>query len=99
MLGHSTTKVIRLVRRLVEQYRERKMNLHIVFIDLERPMTKFLERLYGVVSVHVAYTREIKDIFDEVKTQVRTVGGDLEHLPGVTGFPRDQFLARYYLPW
>ncbi|KAG5612196.1 hypothetical protein H5410_023477 [Solanum commersonii] len=50
----------------------------------KKPMTKFLERLYGVVNLPVAYTSEIKDIYDGVKTQVRTVGGDLEHFPGVT---------------
>lgn len=33
--GWSTTKVIRLVRGLVEKYKKRKRNLYMVFIDLE----------------------------------------------------------------
>ena len=79
MLGRSTVEAIYLPRRLMSLYRDRKMDLHIVFIDLE----KAYDRVRGEVTwrcleekgVSPLYIRIIKDMYEGGRTSVRTPEG------------------------
>ena len=79
MPGRSTTEAIYLLRRLMGLYRDRKVDLHLVFIDLEKAYDRVPRDLVwscleqkGVLH---GYIRVIKDMYEGGRTRVRTSRG------------------------
>jgi len=75
----STIEAIYLLRKLMGLYRDRKVDLHMVFIDLEkaydRVLREVLWRCLEETGVLPWYIRIIKDMYGGGRTSVRMQGG------------------------
>ena len=69
-------EAIYLIQRLIELYRDRKKDLHTVFLDLEKAYhsvpREALWRCTEKKGIHVDYLGVINDIYEGVRTRVRT---------------------------
>ena len=78
-------EAIFLIRQVMERYRERKKDLHMVFIDLEKAYDKILRNvMYWDLDKHkvpMKYVGLIKDMYNNVVTSVRTSDGDTDDFP------------------
>jgi len=78
--GRSTIEAIHLLRSLMECYRDRRKDLHMVFIDVDKAYDRvprdILWRCLEKKGMPVEYTRVIRDKYEGVRTRVRTVIGD-----------------------
>ena len=73
-------EAIFLIRQLMERYRKQKKNLHMVFIDLEKPYDKVPRNImWWALEKHkvpTEYIILIKDMYKDAMKFVRTYDGD-----------------------
>ncbi|KAK9168813.1 hypothetical protein Syun_000953 [Stephania yunnanensis] len=99
MPGRSTMEVIFLVRRLLEKYREKKKDLHMVFVDFEKACDRVpRDVLWWVLErkrVHARYIDTIKDMYDGVVTSIKTFGEATKEFPIMIGLHQGSALSPY----
>ena len=85
MPGRSIMEAIFLIRQVMERYREKKKDLHMVFIDLEKAYDKIPRNvMWWALDKHkvpTKYVGLIKDMYNNVVTSVRTSDGDTDDFP------------------
>jgi hypothetical protein len=78
-------EAIFLIRQFMERYREEKKDLYIIFIDLEKTYDKVTRNIMWWAlqkhKVSTKYITLIKDMYDNVVTNVRTSDGDTNDFP------------------
>ena len=79
MPERSTMEAIFLIRQVMERYREKKKDLHMVFIDLEKAYDKIPRNvMWWALDKHkvpTKYVGLIKDMYNNIVTSVRTSVG------------------------
>ncbi|GJR45109.1 retrovirus-related pol polyprotein LINE-1 [Tanacetum coccineum] len=99
MSGRSTTEAIHLLRSLMEKYRKRQRDLHMAFLDLEKAYDsvprELLWRTLRDKGTPRRYLRVIKDMYEGVKTRVRTTMGSTEFFQVEVGLHQGSTISPY----
>ncbi|GKA78295.1 retrovirus-related pol polyprotein LINE-1 [Tanacetum coccineum] len=76
MPGRSTTEAIHLLRSLMEKYRERQRDLHMVFLDMEKAYNSVSRQLVWKTLIDKGtprrYLKVIQDMYEGAKTRIVT---------------------------
>ena len=99
MPGRSTMEAIHLLRMLIERYRSKKQDLHMVFKDLEKAYDRvpreILWRVLALKGIKVAYIQAIKDMYEGAMTYVKTPCGVSQEFPISIGLHQGSALSPY----
>ena len=99
MPGRSTMEAIHILRRLCEHFNDKKQNLHMIFIDLEKAYDRVDRdvrwRVLEKRGVRVGYIESIKDMYENVTTCVRTPVGISGEFPITIGLHQGSSLSPY----
>jgi hypothetical protein len=99
MSGRSTMEAIFLIWQLMERCMEQKKNLHMIFIDLEKAYDKVPRNvMWRTLQKHKTsskYITLIKDMYDNVVTNVRTSDRDTNDFPINIGLHQGSALNPY----
>ncbi|GKB00076.1 retrovirus-related pol polyprotein LINE-1 [Tanacetum coccineum] len=101
MPGRSTTEAIHLLRNLMEKYRERHVDLHIAFLDLEKAYDSVLIYLIWRTLIEKGtsrrYLRVIRDKYKGVNTQVQTIAENIYFYPVEVGLHQGSTISPYLI--
>ena len=99
MPGRGTTDAIFILRQVMEKYREKEKELHLVFIDLEKAYDRVprqeVWRCMRVKGVSEKYVRIVNDMYREATTQVRSSVGTTEKFEVRVGLHQGSALSPY----
>jgi len=99
MPGRSTMEAIHLIRQMMEFYRVKKKDLHMVFIDLEKAYDKVPREILWWAMLKKGIPRRyvdlVKDMYRDVSTNVRTCGGLTKDFPITIGLHQGSALSPF----
>ncbi|KAI5735640.1 hypothetical protein M8J77_020866 [Diaphorina citri] len=99
MPGRGTMDAVYALRQLMEKYRDKKKDLHLIFIDLEKAYDRIprqeVWRCLRKKNVPEKYVRIIKDMYEGARTRVRSCVGMSDSINVNVGLHQGSVLSPY----